>query len=158
MTPCIVGIDPGQSGALAFYFPESPGRVAVEDMPVAGDHVDAAGLAQRIAQLRPDLAVVESVHSMPNQGVASSFRFGRSFGVVIGVVAALHVPAHFVAPGRWKKHFRLSSDKDQARALALQLWPVNADRFQRKRDADRAEAALIARFGAEVILRPVSEA
>ncbi|WP_037449255.1 hypothetical protein [Sinorhizobium fredii] len=152
MTACILGIDPGQGGALAFYFPEHTARISVHDMPVAGDHVDAAGLAERISQMRPDMAVIEAVHSMPKQGVASSFKFGRSFGVVIGVVAALGVPAHFVAPGRWKRYFRLPSDKDSARALALQYWPSNADRFQRKKDADRAEAALLARFGAEQIM------
>jgi len=149
MTICILGIDPGQGGALAFYFPELPSRISVEDMPVAGDHVDGAGIADRIRQMKPDLAVIEAVHSMPKQGVASSFKFGRSFGVVIGVVAALQVPARYVAPGLWKKHYRLSSDKDASRALALQLWPANAERFHRKKDADRAEAALIARFGAE---------
>jgi hypothetical protein len=31
---CIMGIDPGLSGAIAFYFPDAPGRCAVEDMPV----------------------------------------------------------------------------------------------------------------------------
>ncbi len=34
----------------------------------------------------------------------------------------------------------------------LRLWPARADLFARKRDHNRAEAALIARYGAERIV------
>ena len=33
---CILGIDPGASGALAFYFPDQPELIGAEDVPVAG--------------------------------------------------------------------------------------------------------------------------
>jgi hypothetical protein len=148
---CIVGIDPGQQGAIAFYFPSAPHLVAVEDMPLAGDHVDAVTLADRISQMRPDMAVIENVHSMPKQGVASSFKFGRSFGVALGVISALNIPHHFVSPQKWKKHFGLTSDKELSRALALRMWPEKATDFRLKRHADRAEASLLARYGAEAL-------
>ena len=61
---CIVAIDPGLAGAVAFYFP-SAGALTVSDMPVAGGDVDAATLTQRFAQFRPDLAAVELVASQP---------------------------------------------------------------------------------------------
>jgi hypothetical protein len=63
--PCILGIDPGLSGAVAFYFPEAPDRVIAEDMPVAAGMVDCATLAARIRQMAPGLAIVERVASMP---------------------------------------------------------------------------------------------
>jgi crossover junction endodeoxyribonuclease RuvC len=148
---CILGIDPGISGAVAFYFPAMPDKIAVDDMPTAAGDVDPATLAQRISQMRPDLAIIERVHSMPRQGVSSTFRFGSSFGCAIGVVAALGVPTHFVSPGRWKRHYAIGSDKEQARALALRLWPASIH-FGRKRDHNRAEAALLARYGAEVLV------
>lgn len=148
---CILGIDPGLSGAVAFYFPSRPTLIASDDVPVAGDEVDAATLAQRIRQIAPTVAVIENVHAMPKQGVVSMFRFGRAFGAVLGVVAALGIPAHLVAPGRWKRHFRLASDKEDSRALALRLWPTS-EQFSRKRDHGRAEAALLARYGGEVLL------
>jgi hypothetical protein len=53
MTRCILGIDPGMSGAIAFYFPSYPERMAVEDMPVVAGEVDAATLAKRINVMAP---------------------------------------------------------------------------------------------------------
>jgi hypothetical protein len=54
---CFCGIDPGLSGAIAFFFPVAPDRVAAEDMPAAGGEVDCATLAARIIQMGPALAV-----------------------------------------------------------------------------------------------------
>lgn len=145
----ILGIDPGLSGAMAFLPLTLPSLVTVDDLAVAGDALDAASIADRIAQMRPDIAVIEQVGAMPKQGVSSTFKFGRAYGTVIGIVGALDIPIHYVTPSRWKKHFRLPAEKEAARALALRLWPGTADRFSRKKDAGRAEAALIARFAAE---------
>ena len=148
---CILGVDPGLSGAVAFYFPVQ-GVVSVEDMPVAAGDVDAATLAARIAQMRPDIAIVEQVASRPGQGVASVFKFGSGYGIVRGVIAAAGVPLHLVSPARWKRAYGLDADKEKSRALALRFWPTRADLFGRKRDHGRAEAALIARYGAERIM------
>jgi crossover junction endodeoxyribonuclease RuvC len=147
---CIMAIDPGISGAVAFYFPSEPSLITVEDMPVAAGEVDATTLAQRIQQMKPDVAFVEHVSSMPGQGVASTFKFGASFGMALGVIAALQIPMHLVRPQRWKKHLGLSSDKERSRALALRLWP-SSDAFARKKDDGRAEAALIARYAADLL-------
>lgn len=68
---CILGIDPGISGAIAFYFPGVPSRVRAEDVPVAGGEISAAGLTDRIRKMRPDVAIIERVSAMPGQGVAS---------------------------------------------------------------------------------------
>ena len=84
---CVLGVDPGLGGALAFYFP-ADNVVSAEDMPVVAGDIDAATLAARIAQMRPDLAIVEHVTSRPGQGVVSVFRFGCGFGTIRGVVAA----------------------------------------------------------------------
>jgi hypothetical protein len=148
---CILGIDPGRSGAIAFYFSDHPERVSVEDMPNVAGEVDAATLAKRIAAIAPDLAFVERVGAMPGQGVSSTFKFGRSYGIALGVIGAAAIPLHLVTPAKWKAHMRLSSDKEQARALALRLFPACSEHFQRKKDHGRAEAALIARYGAEVL-------
>ena len=118
----ILAHDPGLSGATAFYFP-SVDRLTVDDSPVAAGEFDAATFAARIRQLSPDIAIVEAVASRPGQGVASTFRFGRSYGAALGVLSALGVPTHPVSPRRWKCHFGLDAYKEKARALALRLWP-----------------------------------
>ena len=98
--PCILAVDPGLSGALAFYFP-TVDAITTEDMPVVGGDVDVATLSARIAQMKPDLAIVELVASRPGQGVASVFKFGCGFGMVRGVISANGIPMHLVAPAKW---------------------------------------------------------
>lgn len=149
---CILGIDPGISGAVAFYFPDAGNRVAVEDVPVAGGEISAPHLASMIRRYSPTMAVIEKVSAMPGQGVVSMFNFGRSYGDVRGVVGALNIPLHFVSPQKWKKHFGLSSEKDQSRMLAIRMFPSVSEHFKLKKHDGRAEAALIALYGAEVIL------
>jgi hypothetical protein len=72
-----------------------------------------------------------------------------AYGALRTVVALCNIPYQLVTPGKWKNHFRLDSDKEKARALAIRLWP-GCGHFERKRDHGRAEAALIARYGIEI--------
>lgn len=146
---CALGVDPGLSGGIAFWFPSNPEAIAAEDMPVVGGAVDAATLAQRIRQMGPTIAVLELAGPRPQQGTSSTFKTGDSFGVVRGVVAALGVPLLIVAPSRWKRHYGcLGKDKELSRALALRYWPASRH-FSKKKDHGKAEAALLARWGAE---------
>jgi hypothetical protein len=144
---CICGIDPGLSGAIAFYFPVTPDRVTAEDLPVAGGVIDCANLAARIAQMAPAFAVVERVGAMPRQGVASTFKFGASYGCLHGILGALQIRTVLVAPTVWKRHFCLDSDKEKSRALALRTFAKSPEHFARKKDDGRAEAALLAVYG-----------
>lgn len=146
----VLGIDPGLTGGIAFLFP-AWGRVAAEDVPLAGGEVDVDTLAARLRQMAPTVAVIERVHSMPKQGVSSTFKFGMAYGALRAVVAAMQIPTHLVTPQAWKRHFRLGADKEESRELALRLWPGERSdgAFRRKKDHGRAEAALIARYGAE---------
>ena len=147
MSVIVCGIDPGLSGAVAWYWPET-GAVAVEDMPTVDGAVNGAALADMIRAMQPVGALIEQVASRPGQGVSSVFTFGRGYGTVIGVVQACGVPLEFATPGRWKKYYRLGPDKEEARAKAIHLWPSCKD-FSRKRDHGRAESCLLARYYAE---------
>ena len=100
MTRCLLGIDPGASGAIAFYFPSHPERVAVEDMPIAAGEVDAVNLARRVAAMAPDLVFLERVNAMPGQGVSSTFKVGRAYGVVLGVIGAAALHLHLCTPAK----------------------------------------------------------
>ena len=46
---------------------------------------------------------IEKVHSMPGQGVASMFNFGKGYGIWIGILAALKISKTLVTPQEWKK-------------------------------------------------------
>jgi crossover junction endodeoxyribonuclease RuvC len=147
----IIGIDPGLLGAIAHIY---DGVVTTHDMPIftitkgknIRREVDGVQLAMIIVGHQPEQVIVEKVSAMPGQGVTSMFNFGRSFGVVEGVVAALQIPITYVTPQRWKSALRLSSDKGESRRLATQLWPQHADQWSRVKDDGRAEAALLAHY------------
>jgi crossover junction endodeoxyribonuclease RuvC len=94
------------------------------------------------------IVVIEDVHSMRGQGVASTFKFGRAFGAVEGVVGALDYPHVRVTPLRWKRRMGVTADKESSRAKAIELWPKARADFARKASG-RAEAALIARWWIE---------
>ncbi len=153
MSICILGIDPGVSGAYAFYWQDVPHRIIAEDFPTVSGHIDAVSLSERFHQIAPDVAIMEYVASMPGQGVSSTFKFGRACGVVDGILATLKIPVRQVSPSVWKKHWKLDRDKERSRSLAIQLFPACANHFARKKDHNRAEAALIARYGSEVICK-----
>lgn len=144
----IVGIDPGKNGAIAVL--DNRGEIVVlHDMPLVANGVSGLLLSKIVEDIvfgfGPDItAVVEQVHSMPKQGVASSFDFGKSYGIALGVLAGNHIRVEHVRPNRWKKEMRLTADKEQARQRAIERWPSHVEYFARKKDADRAEAALLA--------------
>jgi len=149
--PCILGADPGLSGGVAFYYPDTR-DVAVLDMPVVAGEVNMPELARQIRIYGPKFAFVERVASRPGQGVSSVFRFGCAYGQLLGVIATLEVPYRLVTPSTWKRWFKLSgSDKELSRARALELWPQRAELFKRKMDHGRAEAALLALYGADTL-------
>jgi Holliday junction resolvasome RuvABC endonuclease subunit len=141
----VLGIDPGSvSGAWAVIYDN--GEMSCGDLPVVDRTIDPAAFARLVRALGPCRAVVEQVAAMPKQGVSSTFAFGRGFGCILGVLGACEVPITMVTPGKWKRTFGLDSDKEKSRALAIRTWPASAQ-FARKKDAGRAEAALIARWG-----------
>jgi crossover junction endodeoxyribonuclease RuvC len=141
-----MGLDPGASGAVAFYYPNSPQLISAYDVPLVDKQINAAALYDLIRNYGPALAVVEIVHAMPKQGVSSSFNFGKSYGTALGVVGSLKIPTVHVSPTKWKKYFALSADKEEARFLAISKWPDSVH-FRRKKDNGRAEAALLALYG-----------
>lgn len=150
MTTPILGVDPGATGALAWLHPDGH-LETVEDMPANDGIVSGALIAHHLdTHGHPTVAWIENVHSMPRQGVASSFKFGRALGTVEGALAALGIPIRHVTPTAWKKAARLPASKDAARRRAIELWPTHAHLFARAKDDGRAEAALIARHGLEV--------
>lgn len=150
-----LGVDPGLGGALAVV---QDGHVETFDMPtfdIKGKRkLDIAlldSIIRGIAAVRePRLAVVEDVHSMPAQGVASSFTFGYVTGVVHALLAAHKIPVHLVSPGAWKRVMGLSADKDASRQLASRIFPASVAHWARKKDDGRAEAVLLAHYGSKL--------
>lgn len=145
---CIMGCDPGVSGAISFYYPEHPKLISVYDMPSMGKEVDGSMVANLIRQHNPDVCIIESVSAMPKQGVTSSFNFGQSFGCLKGAVAACKIPMILVSPRKWKNAMGLDADKEKSRRMAILFFP-DSDAFKLKKHDGRAEAALLAIYGSK---------
>jgi crossover junction endodeoxyribonuclease RuvC len=146
----IVGIDPGASGALVIMENNQPIEwMRMPTMKIGSTtRVNAAAIASLLQNYQITKAYVENVHSMPKQGVASSFNFGHSCGVVEGVVAACGIPIHMVTPQTWKKRAGLiGQDKDAARSAAIRLWPQWHALHKKLEGQAMADAALIAIYG-----------
>ena len=154
----IIGIDPGLSGGIAIL--ENNKVKELFDMPVMADgkknkrQLNSALLAQlvkeNIKDIENTIMVVEQVNAMPGQGVTSMFNFGQTFGAIKGICAALNLPIFFVRPAKWKKHFELiNSSKDASRTKVIEMYPSIAEKLSRKKDVNKSDAILIARFYSE---------
>jgi Holliday junction resolvasome RuvABC endonuclease subunit len=141
-----LGIDPGFSGAWGMI--DHHGKYqSCGDMLNNGKHILSRYVHAEISQAveRQDIqGVIESVHSMPGQGVSSSFKFGIAFGMAIAIMERVNCPWMLVTPQKWKKELGLTADKDESLEMARKLWP-NAP-LARKMDNGRAEALLMAEW------------
>jgi crossover junction endodeoxyribonuclease RuvC len=143
------GIDPGVSGALAL-FDGTEGVVEAFDMPVVEINGKKQVHAHLVCQLLRSFdgpVWIERVSARPGQGVTSMFNFGKSYGTILGIVAALEYPLNYVTPQQWQKTLKVQGGKDAGRARAAELMPAYAHLFSRKKDDGRADAALIAFYG-----------
>jgi crossover junction endodeoxyribonuclease RuvC len=153
-----MGVDPGIRGAIAVYDADAR-EIKVIDFPLVD--TKAVGRKQIRYEINENalsdwvinnadgmtMAYVEKVGAMPKQGVSSMFRFGMSYGIIRGILAARGIGYQLVSPRKWKGPMGLGTNKDEARLIASRLFPSQASLFQRKKDANRAEAVLIAVYG-----------
>ena len=164
----IFGIDPGVSGAICVLEGGEGRIIEVYEMPTMIDgkknkrqvngaevtnifkkelinennRIESSENYEKIAKV-----VVEHVTAMPGQGVTSMFNFGQSFGVIKGICAALKLPIYFVRPTKWKKHFNLiKTNKDASRTKVIEAYPTISSKLSRKKDSNKADAILIARY------------
>ena len=154
----IIGIDPGLSGAIAVL--EDNKTKEIFDMPVMADgkknkrQLNSAHLVKLIKDNIRDIdetaMVVEQVNAMPGQGVTSMFNFGQTFGAIKGICAAIGLPIYFVRPAKWKKHFELiNASKDASRTKAIEMYPNFSEKLSKKKDVNKSDAILIARYYSE---------
>lgn len=139
-----LGIDPGFSGAWGMI--DHLGQyIACGEMHHTDKYILTKYVLDDIFQAidKDDIeVVVEAVHSMPKQGVASSFKFGVAYGGALAIAERLNCAWHMVTPQVWKKALKLNSDKHQSLSLARELWPTSP--ITKVKDNGKAEALLLA--------------
>lgn len=160
-----LGIDPGLSGALAFYDPRT-NQLEVFDMPTytitSGGkqrrRIDLHQLVRTVRIFAPhtEHAIIEEVGAMPGQGVTSMFSFGFSAGAVQMAVVASSIRFEMVTPRVWKGAMKLKTNKDESRRLASRLMPKHSELWKLVKHDGRAEAALLAYYLAERNQKPTN--
>jgi crossover junction endodeoxyribonuclease RuvC len=150
----VIGIDPGLTGAICRL---SDGVPQIADIPTLKPRkrriVDEIELARVIDALgHVDVAYVERVGVRPGEGSVGAFAFGYGYGVLIGILRASFTPIVLVTPAAWKRAMGIpaGAGKDASRQLAKSLFQRDAGLFARVKDDGRAEAALIAAYGARL--------
>lgn len=177
MPKIVIGIDPGLTGAVArlgcTHLNCTGPDYEVWDAPTAKDGKHTvllpvemrkilleAALGIHTPNLEHDLLValdcivfIEKVHSMPKQGVASSFNFGQGYGLWLGIIVGLGLRHEQVTPQRWQKEMLagMQGGKDASIIRAQELFPDAP--LSRKKDHGRADALLIAEHGRRMVGR-----
>lgn len=115
-----LGIDPGKTGGISVH---------------DGDNITAYAFTRctpaDIYHIFKDVsrgdthALIEKVHSMPKQGVKSSFTFGKGYGFLLGCLTALEIPFEHVSPAIWQGFLkcRTGGDKNISKQKAQELFP-----------------------------------
>jgi hypothetical protein len=167
--PFVVGVDVGKHGALAFLDVSPGARQAayLYGMPLTtGERGKEEVCARTLRDLfvgeygdrDVELVCVESVHSNPQDGVASSFSFGVSYGKVKSVLELLGLVTTFVTPQAWKKAVLAGTDHSKRAAVgwaqayfpSVSLLPTPRCK---KPDHNRAEALCIAEYGRRLLMK-----
>jgi len=144
-----IGIDPGQKGGLAVLTEDG---LLLEHIPMPetrrgiSDFLRAAGMTYKNITV-----VVELVHSMPKQGVASTFKFGKGCGIILGICTALDFVIIEPTPQAWKKAILAGTDKGKGASIIVceNLFPkatLVQPRCRNPHDGV-AEAILLAEYG-----------
>ena len=102
-----IGIDPGSHGYIVVLneFGECIGSCAIED----STEQDLTIFLQ-MAKPYGCVCAMEDVHSMPGQGVSSTFSFGRNVGFLQGLLVAHQIPYTLVTPRKWQKEMWIAKD------------------------------------------------
>lgn len=142
-----IGIDPGAiSGAYAAVNHNGEfvacGDIASVDGRVNATHLRYA-IKSCVSTFDTAMIAVESVFSMPKQGIASTAKFMRAVGAIEATAELTHYPFVLVRPQVWKKHHGLiGTEKVASLELARSMFPEAS--LKRIKDTGRADAILMA--------------
>ena len=101
-----IGIDPGVSGGIAIL----TGRKS-ELYKCPATVRDMADILEPYRNKQNVSVGLERVHSMPGNGVASSFKFGMNYGQWLGILASMSIPYKLIQPYTWMKYYSYPKDR-----------------------------------------------
>ena len=155
MIDCVIGVDPGFSGAICVFEMGEP--VEIFDMPVLKigkrtvlDDVEVREIffpyhpVDLIKQMTH--VYLEKAQTRPDQGVVSSGNYMKAYGQVMGIVCGLGISYTEVHPRTWKAKMMWDMPKDKGASIVRckQIFPEFAkEHLTLKKHHGRADAALL---------------
>lgn len=178
--PKIIAVDPGLSGAVVLYCPETHELFLYRDFKKVIDIVDA--IHHLCSQYKLTRGIIELVGSRPGQGIVSTSHFMIAYGCAMGALGVETLDEKVskqifnVHPVRWQNWVRreLSLFDDtrllcdrfmykpdykgfDSRVYAVNCFPEYIQKFERQKDHNTADAVLLAVycywFGRELMLK-----
>ena len=158
-----VGVDPGAKGGLSILCLDNSKNlkfITAKSMPtlkVDGKATLDTRALETFFPHQPFIATLEQVAAMPHQGVSSTFQFGRMFGAIEAMLDATAEEINYVWAVRWKKHFGIGADKEQAIECADTHFGSREQWHRRGKNGGKmldhnsgvAEATLLALYGVQ---------
>jgi hypothetical protein len=129
---CVLGIDPGEKGGFALLSHDG----IAQTWPMPDNEMEIGCLFRnRLSPAKVSHCIIERVHSMPKDGRASIFKFGRNAGVLIGMLIANEIAFEEMAPEIWQKALGIQSrwKKPKGRGLMINFPPEETKRQWKKR-------------------------
>jgi len=150
MNAKIISIDPGWSGAMAVF--EKGYLVRTHKcQPTAKETYELIWKDLHEA----NIAILELVHSMPGQGVVSTFKFGYNYGMWHGFLSSALKETYLVSPQKWQKGWtnvpKVKKDRKRYfKQIATELSENALDPKQNK-NASWCEKIKITNYNADAI-------
>ena len=117
-----IGLDPGQAGGIAVIVGADVRAVKMPD--TERDVLDYLRNCQTLSD-GYIYGMLENVHSSPQMGVSSAFKFGVGFGGLRMALVAAGISFDLVTPQRWQKLLgcRSQGDKNVTKRRAQDIFP-----------------------------------
>jgi hypothetical protein len=169
----VLGVDPGAHGAFAVYDTISRTIVSIKDMPIwyqtiskkRRARIDGLAIADMFdvfEMMGVGLFVMEQVGGRSGQSASAGFAFGYGVGIIYMAGLYSGIPLETTPPSIWKKIMNVpgktNASDDDIVARADELFPAARDLWRGPKGGkrvDRAEAAILAKFGADHVLGTV---
>jgi len=105
MNKCVVGVDPGKTGAYCFL-PLNGDSIIFVQPPSIGNNVDVSNLLRTIKELSETYDVVacamEDVHAIFGSSAKSTFQFGWINGIMEASLYNASIPFRKIQPKAWQ--------------------------------------------------------
>ena len=152
MRTLTIGCDPGSSGSVCLYCNElHKTKIIKLDKPIELT-LPELNTATVLFDLNHSKCYIEAVHSMPGQGVASSFKFGKVYGEIRTAIISLGIPVIDVTPQKWMKHFGFRRKKNETKTQRKNRIKAEAQKRYPsiKVTNANADAIMIMEYGREI--------